>query len=59
MFIIKGGECSGPRLSWRRYLDDRCDEFFEEAMFEKTGPVVVDEVDEQPFDMRSVLILQV
>ena len=40
-----------------RYLDDGCDELLEEAVFQKVGPVVVDEVDEETFNVRPVLIL--
>ena len=38
-------------------LDDGCDELFDEVVFEQSRPVVVDEVDEETFDVRAVLIL--
>ena len=42
---------------WRCYLDDGRDELFEEVNLEKVRPVVMDEVDDEAFDVRSVLIL--
>lgn len=41
-----------------RYLDDGCDELLQERVFEQRRPVVVEEVDEEPFDVGAVLILQ-
>lgn len=39
------------------YLDDGCDELLQECVLEQGGPVVVEEVDEQAFDVGAVLIL--
>ena len=42
----------------RTNLDDGCDELDEESGdLEERGEEVVEEVDEQPLDVRSILIL--
>ena len=33
------------------YLDNRCDELLHKVVSEKTGPVVMEEVDDQSFDV--------
>lgn len=40
------------------YFDDRCDELLQECVFQEGRPVVVEEVDEQTFDVGAVLILE-
>lgn len=40
------------------YFDNRSDELLQECVFEQGGPVVVEKVDEQTFDMGSILILE-
>lgn len=40
------------------YLDDRGDELFKEVVAQQWWPVMMDEVDEKTFNVRSVLILQ-
>lgn len=39
------------------YLDDGCNELFQETVFEQGRPVMMDEVDQQAFDMGAILIL--
>ena len=39
------------------YLDDGRDELLQEGVLQQRRPVVVEEVDQQPFDMGAVLIL--
>ena len=38
-------------------LDDWSDELLQEAVMQQGGPVGVNEVDEQTFDVRAVLVL--
>ena len=38
-------------------LDDRSDKLFQEAVIKQGGPVGVNEIDEQTFDVRAVLVL--
>ena len=40
------------------YLDDGGDELLQEGVFEQRRPVVVEEVDEQAFDVGAILILE-
>lgn len=40
------------------YFDDRGDELFKEVVAQQWRPVMMDEVDEKSFNVRSVLILQ-
>lgn len=40
-----------------RSFDDRSDEFFHKVPLDETWPVVMDEVDDETFDVRTVLIL--
>ena len=39
------------------YLDDGRDELLQEGVLQQRRPVVVEEVDQQPFDMGAVSIL--
>lgn len=39
------------------YLDDGGDELLQEVVTQQRGPVMMDEVDEKTFNVRSVLIL--
>lgn len=39
------------------YFHNGCDELLKEGVFEKGRPVVVEEVDEKTFNVRTVLIL--
>lgn len=39
------------------YFDNGCDELLQEGVFQQGRPVVMEEVDEQTFDMGAVLIL--
>lgn len=39
------------------YLDDGCDELLQEGVLQQRRPVVMEEVDEKPFDVGAVLIL--
>lgn len=39
------------------YFDNGCDKLLQECVLQQGGPVVVEEVDEQTFDMRTILIL--
>ena len=39
------------------YLDDRCDELLDKIVLQEIGPEMVDKVDEQPLDVRPILIL--
>lgn len=39
------------------YLDDGSDELLQEVMAQQRRPVMVDEVDEQTFDVGAILIL--
>ena len=45
------------RLAALGDLDDGRDELLEEGELEEGGPVVVDEVDEEPLDVGAVLVL--
>ena len=38
-------------------LHDGCDELLHKVVSEEVGPVVVDKVDDKPFDVRAVLVL--
>lgn len=40
------------------YFDNGSDELLQECVLQQGGPVVVEEVDEQTFDVGSVLILE-
>ena len=57
--MLSLGMCyrSETKASQSRYLDDGRDEFLDEIVFQEVGPVVVDKVDDEPFDVRSVVIL--
>lgn len=46
--------CTSASLS---YFDNGSDEFLQECVFQQGRPVMVEEVDEQAFDMGAVLIL--
>ena len=48
-------ECAVKR--GRTYNDDGCDELFQEVNLEKVGPVEMDKVYYEAFDMRSINIL--
>lgn len=39
------------------YLDDGGDELLQEVVMQQRGPVMMDEVNEKTFNVRSVLIL--
>lgn len=39
------------------YLDDGGDELFQEVVTQQRRPVMVDEVDEEPFNVRAILVL--
>lgn len=40
------------------YLDDRSDELLQEGVLQQGRPVMVEEVDEQPFDVGAILVLK-
>ncbi len=39
------------------YLDNGCDKLLQKFVFEQVGPVMVDEVDEETFDVGPILVL--
>lgn len=39
------------------HLNNRCNKLLHEVVLEKVGPVVMDEVDDESFDVGAVLIL--
>lgn len=39
------------------YLHNGCDEFLHKAVADETGPVVVEEVDDKPLNVRAILVL--
>ena len=56
--IVCNSEELMSRMSSLADLDDRRDKFFEESRnLEQTGPKVVKKVDEEAFDMRTIVIL--
>ena len=39
------------------YLDDGCDELLHKAMSNESGPVVMEEVDDESLDVGAILVL--
>ena len=56
-FIKFGQRIKGLRLGAFGHLDDGCDEFFNKWKFQQTGPIVVNEIYQEPLDVGAVLIL--
>ena len=50
-------ESQPPVSDCTTYFDDGGDELLEEVVAQQRGPVVVDEVDQKPLDVRPILVL--